>query len=117
MHLRMLKAKLHRAVVTEADLTYEGSITIDAALCKAAHILPYEQVDIYNCNAGTRFSTYVIYGREGEVCLNGAAARLVQIDDRVIIACYADYDEDEAQVHEPVVLLMDEHNKVKRRAQ
>lgn len=112
MRLHMLKSKLHRAVVTEADLSYEGSITIDQALCEAAHFLPHEQVHIYNCNAGTRFSTYVIYGQPGEVCLNGAAARLVQPGDRIIIACYADMDEDEARAHEPIVLLLDDHNQV-----
>lgn len=115
MHLRMLKAKLHRARVTGADLAYEGSIAIDARLCEAARILPWEQVDIYNCNTGARFATYVIPGRPGEVSLNGAAARLVQVGDEVIIACYAAFEEAEARSHQPRVLLLGPDNQIQQR--
>lgn len=113
MQISMLKAKLHRAVVTGADLDYEGSITIDADLLNAARLRVNEKVDIYNCNTGARFSTYVIPGGRGEICLNGAAARLVQRGDRIIIVSYAVMDEAEADRHEPVVLIMDRRNRIK----
>jgi aspartate 1-decarboxylase len=113
MQITMLKSKLHRAVVTGADLDYEGSITIDAALLDTARLRVNEKVDIYNCNTGARFSTYVIPGGSGEICLNGAAARLVQRGDRVIIVSYALFDEAEADRHEPIVLLLDRNNRIK----
>lgn len=113
MRVTLLKAKIHRATVTGADLTYEGSITIDPALCEAAGILPFEKVDIYNCNTGGRLSTYVILGEEGEVCLNGAAARMVQRGDVVIIAAYAELETDEIAQHRPVVVQVDEANRIR----
>lgn len=117
MRLTLLKAKLHGATVTAADLHYEGSIALGPDLRKAAGFLLHERVEIYNCNNGERFATYVIGGRKrGEVMLNGAAARLVQPGDKVIIAAYADFEEEEARRHEPVVVLLDGKNrpKVKR---
>lgn len=109
----MLKSKIHRATVTDANLSYEGSISIDPALIKAARLHPFERVEIYNCNNGERFATYVIVGKPGEICLNGAAARLVHRGDLVIIACYADYDELEAAQHKPRLVMVDELNRVK----
>ena len=97
----MLKSKLHRATVTDADLSYEGSITLDRSLCDLADIREFEEVQIYNCNNGSRFSTYVIYGDKGDVCLNGAAARLVHRGDIVIIASFANYDDSELKNYYP----------------
>ena len=87
MRLSFLKSKIHRAVVTDARLDYEGSISIDPRLCEAARLHPFERVEIYNCNNGARIATYVIHGQPGEICLNGAAARHAQTGDRIIIAC------------------------------
>lgn len=112
MRLTLLKAKLHGATVTGADLHYEGSIALGPDLRKAAGLLLHERVEIYNCNNGERFATYVIGGRKrGEVMLNGAAARLVQPGDKVIIAAYADFEVEEAKAHEPVVVLLDGQNR------
>jgi aspartate 1-decarboxylase len=111
MNLTMLKCKIHRATVTGADLDYEGSIGICPALIAASGLLPWEKVDIYNVNTGHRFSTYVIEGRPGEVCLNGAAARLVQKNDLVIIAAYAALSAEEALQHQPRIVLVDERNR------
>ena len=113
MTLTMLKSKIHRATVTEADLTYEGSISICPKLIEQAGLRLFEQVDIYNCNNGARFHTYVIKGKPGQICLNGAAARHVAKGDIVIIACYAGYSEAEAQQHQPVCVFVDSENKVK----
>lgn len=112
MLLTMLKAKIHRATVTGADLDYEGSIALGPDLRRAAGILPFEKVEIFNCNNGERFATYVIAGSDGEVCVNGAAARLVQPRDIVIIVAYVEVEADEAASHRPVVVLVDEHNRV-----
>lgn len=109
-----MKSKLHRAVVTDADLNYEGSISIDPALCDSARLRQYEQVDIYNINNGARFTTYVIFGKPGEICLNGAAARHVQKGDRVIVVSYAHYSEEEASKHTPIALMLDDSNQVKQ---
>lgn len=116
MRITMLKSKIHRATVTEADLNYEGSISIDPALCEAARLLPFERVEIYNCNNGQRFATYVIHGKPGQICLNGAAARLVHHGDLVIIASYADYEMEEAARHKPDLVFVDENNQIKNRA-
>ncbi len=113
MTLQMLKAKIHRATVTDADLNYEGSISICPSLIEAAGLRIFEVVDIYNINNGARFSTYVIKGKPGEVCLNGAAARHVHRGDLVIIANYAHYTEAEADQHQPKVVFVDEKNRVK----
>ena len=96
MRVTMLKSKIHHATVTDADLKYEGSVSIDPQLCDAAKLYKHEKVDILNCNNGARLSTYVIYGKPGEICLNGAAARHVQKGDKVLIVSYADLDESEA---------------------
>jgi aspartate 1-decarboxylase len=112
MRLTLLKSKLHRATVTGADLDYEGSIAIGPELIRAAGLLPWERVDVYNVTTGARFSTYVIPGRErGEVLVNGAAARLVQKGDHVIVAAYAEFDADEARRHRPIVVLLDAENR------
>ena len=116
MQVTMLKAKIHRATVTGSDLTYEGSIAIDPELCRATGILPYERVEIFNCNNGERFATYVIPGVAGEVAINGAAARLAQRGDVVIIVAYVELDLDEAAFHRPVVVLVDEHNRVREQS-
>lgn len=114
MQLNMLKAKIHRATVTEANLNYVGSITIDSALLKASGILEYEKVQIVDIDNGSRLDTYVIPGVEnsGMICLNGAAARLVQKGDKVIIMSYAFMDENEAKSYRPTVVFVDEDNKV-----
>lgn len=100
----LLKSKIHRAKVTQTNLNYEGSITIDKMLCKKADILEYEKVEIYNLNTGARFSTYVIYGNKGVIGLNGAAARLAQKGDLIIIASYAEYEEHELKKHKPIII-------------
>jgi aspartate 1-decarboxylase len=110
----MLKSKIHRARVTDGNIDYEGSITIDKKLMNAADILPYEQVQILNVNNGARFSTYAIEGKEngGEICLNGAAARLVAKGDIVIILTYADMAEEEARNYHPRLVYVDAQNKI-----
>ncbi|HLE10550.1 MAG: aspartate 1-decarboxylase [Bdellovibrionales bacterium RIFOXYD12_FULL_39_22] len=114
MMLTVFKSKLHRATVTGADIDYEGSISIDPALCEAAGFAPFERVEIYNINNGERFATYVIYGKEaGEIGLNGAAARLVHKGDKVIIVSYALLDQKEVHAHRPTVVLLDDHNRIK----
>lgn len=113
MRRTLLKSKIHRATVTDADLNYEGSISIDPVLIEQADLLPFEKVEIYNCDNGNRFSTYVITGGPGEICLNGAAARLVHRGDLVIIASYAEYDEVEALRHDPRLVFVDERNRAK----
>ena len=111
MTITLLKSKIHRATVTGAVLDYEGSISICPKLIAAAGFLPWEKVDIYNVNTGARFSTYVIVGNEGDICLNGAAARLVQAGDLVIIAAYCQLDAAEAKRHQPTVVLVDKQNQ------
>lgn len=113
MNISLLKCKIHRATVTGADLNYEGSISIDPELIEAAGLIPYERVDIYNCNNGQRFSTYVIVGNKGEICLNGAAARLVHKGDIVIIASFATMEFEEAKKYQPKVVFVDSENRIK----
>ena len=115
MFRMMMNSKLHRATVTEADLNYVGSITIDSDLLDAAGMLPNEKVHVVNNNNGARFETYIIAGERGSgvICVNGAAARLVQRGDVVIILSYAYMSDEEARTHEPTVLIMDEKNGVK----
>jgi aspartate 1-decarboxylase len=108
----MLKSKIHRATVTDANLNYEGSVSIDPGLCDAARLRPFERVEIYNCNNGARFATYVIHGKPGEICLNGAAARMVHKGDLVIIASYAEFEEVEAQTHQPYLVHIGEKNSI-----
>lgn len=112
MRRTLMKSKIHRATVTEADLLYEGSISIGKELMEAANLCLNEKVDIYNCNNGERFSTYVIKGNKGEICLNGAAARLVQRGDVVIIVSYAEFHEDEIKDFEPTIVFVDGKNKI-----
>lgn len=117
MYLTLLKGKLHRATVTGADLNYEGSITIDPALLEAATILPYEQVDVLNINNGARFTTYAIAGKKrgsGEITINGAAARLAQKGDLVIICAFCRLEAKDAKKHKPAVVLVDAKNKAKK---
>lgn len=116
MFLNMFKSKIHRAVVTQANLNYVGSITIDEALLEAADILPGEKVQVVNNSNGARLETYVISGERdsGVVCLNGAAARLVQPGDTVIILTYAIMDREEARSYKARAILVDENNKVLR---
>lgn len=113
MKLEMLKCKIHRASVTEANLEYEGSISIDPKLCDAAGLLPFEKVDVVNCNNGERLTTYVIYGGDGEICLNGAAARRAQKGDKVIIMSYAHIENNEAPTHQPKLVFLNERNDIK----
>ncbi|WII72540.1 aspartate 1-decarboxylase [Bdellovibrio sp. 22V] len=115
MNLSMLRAKIHRATVTGADLDYEGSVSVCPDLIKASGLLINERVDIYNCNNGARFSTYVIKGKKGEICLNGAAARHVQRGDLVIICAYCGMNYDDAKKHEPTVVFVDAKNRVKEK--
>jgi aspartate 1-decarboxylase len=107
---RMMHGKIHRARVTDADLNYVGSISIDPILMKAADIVPDEQVSVYNLNNGSRLETYAIEGNDGEICLNGAAARLAQVGDLVIIVTYVDLDEAEIAAHQTSVVAVDEDN-------
>jgi aspartate 1-decarboxylase len=111
MRRRMMKSKVHRAVVTDANLHYVGSVTIDRSLMKAADILEWEQVQIVDIDNGNRFETYAIPGGPGDLCLNGAAARLVQPGDRVIIITYADFESAELDEYEPVVVHVDTANR------
>lgn len=114
MRLTMLKSKIHRATVTDANLNYEGSVSIDPALCEAARLNQFERVEIYNCNNGARLATYVIYGKPGEICLNGAAARHAHVGDVVIIACYAEVEDHEAPAHQPRQVHVNAENKIDR---
>jgi len=109
------KSKLHHARVTQADLHYEGSLTVDEELLEAADIAPYEKVHVVNINNGARFETYTIIGKRGSrvVCLNGPAARLGQVGDQIIIITYAMLDEKEAKDHKPRVLILDDQNNIK----
>jgi aspartate 1-decarboxylase len=111
----LLKSKIHRAQITDANLDYEGSITIDIALMETANIVPYERVEVANLNNGHRFSTYAIEGKRGsgEVCLNGATARLGEIGDRVIVFAYTHLKPEEISRHHPIILLMGENNTIK----
>lgn len=112
MQRTMLKSKIHRAVLTEANLNYKGSITVDRDLMEAADLLPYEKVQVVNNNNGARFETYVIEGESGSgcICLNGAAARLGQPGDLLIILSYAQVSEEEAAVYQPRVVFVDQAN-------
>jgi aspartate 1-decarboxylase len=108
----VLRAKIHIATVTESNLSYEGSITIDEKILEKAEILPYEQVMISNFNNGERFETYVIPGKKGEVCLNGPTARKGIVGDKVIIFCYCYVEDSKLKAFEPTIVLLDEKNKI-----
>jgi aspartate 1-decarboxylase len=113
MTRKFLRAKIHRATVTQSDLHYEGSISIDAALMQAAGMVAFEAVHVWNINNGERFETYIIPAKEnsGEIGLNGAAARRVQVGDHVILATFCHLDEAEAKCHEPKIVFVNEHNR------
>jgi aspartate 1-decarboxylase len=118
MRRTMCKSKIHRATVTDANLAYEGSITLDPVLMEAADLLEYEQVHVVDINNGARFETYVIQGEAGsrDVVLNGAAARLVQPGDKVIIMSYASYEAHELEAFEPRIVFVDDENRIVDRA-
>lgn len=118
MNITLLKAKIHRAVVTQADLNYVGSVTIDTRLLEESGIMEYEKVQIVDINNGNRFETYTIAGEEGSgiICLNGAAAKCVNVGDKVIIMAYADMTSEEAKHHKPTVLFVNEENEIVRKA-
>lgn len=118
MNITLLKAKIHRAVVKQADLDYVGSITIDSELLEQSGIMEYEKVEIADIDNGNRFETYTIAGEAGSgvICLNGAAAHLVNIGDKIIIMAYAQLTPDEARNHKPTVLFVDEDNRIVRKA-
>lgn len=114
MQVEMLQAKLHRATITDANLNYSGSITIDSALLEAANLRVGQKVEIANINNGERFSTYIIAGKResGVICLNGAAARKAQVGDKVIIMAYASYDESELESYAPNIVILDDKNAI-----
>ena len=118
MDITLLKAKIHRDVVTQADLDYVGSITIDSDLLRESGILEYEKVEIADIDNGNRFETYAIAGEAGSgvICLNGAAARCVEVGDKIIIMAYAYMTPEEARNHKPAVLFVDENNRIARKA-
>ncbi len=114
MNIHMLKGKIHRATIVQAELDYVGSITVDRDLLDAAGILEYEKVQIVDINNGSRFETYTIFGERGTgiICLNGAAARLVSVNDKIIIMAYAEMTPEEAKCAKPNVVLVDDDNKI-----
>ena len=116
MNITLLKSKIHRAVVTQAELDYVGSVTIDSLLMREAGIVEYEKVQIADVNNGNRLETYVIAGEEGSgiICLNGAVAKLVSVGDKVIIMAYADMTPEEAKTHEPTVVFVDDDNNISK---
>ena len=116
MTVKMLKGKIHRAVVRQAELNYVGSITVDPELMEAAGIFEYEYVQIVDVENGNRFETYTIAGEPGSgmICLNGAAARQVSVGDHIIIMCYAQMSPEEAKEHKPYVVFVDGENKIKQ---
>ncbi len=115
MQIEVLKSKIHRATVTESNLNYIGSITIDEDLLDATGLIENERVHVYNLNNGKRFDTYVIKGKRGsgEICMNGAAARLIHVGDKIIIVSYCLMNKEEAENHHPHVILVDDNNKIK----
>jgi aspartate 1-decarboxylase len=117
MNRIMCKSKIHRAHITQAELYYEGSLTLDTALMEAADMIPYEKVQVVNVNNGARFDTYLIPGKKnsGVVCLNGAAARLGAVGDQIIIITYGTYTESELKRFKPIKVFVDRHNKITSR--
>ena len=118
MEITLLKAKIHRAVVTQADLNYVGSVTIDSTLLQESGILEYEKVQIVDIENGNRFETCTIAGEPGSgiICLNGAAAKCVSVGDKVITLAYANLTPEEAKTHKPMVVFVDDDNKIARKA-
>ena len=115
MQIEILKSKIHRATVTESNLNYIGSITIDQDLLDATGLIENERVHVYNLNNGQRFDTYIINGKRGsgEICMNGAAARLIHVRDKIIIVSYCLMNQEEAKKHHPHVILVDDNNRIK----
>jgi aspartate 1-decarboxylase len=111
----MLRAKIHRITVTECDVEYEGSLTLDRDLMDACGMVPFERIDVYDVNNASRFSTYLIEGPRGSgaCCINGAAARLVEVGHQVIVAAYATVDDREVERHVPKIVLVDAANRIK----
>jgi aspartate 1-decarboxylase len=111
----MFKSKIHRATVTEANVDYEGSLTIDQDLLDAANMLAWEEVHVWDVDNGARLVTYILPGPRGSgvVCVNGAAAHLIKPGDKVILATYAAMEEEEARKHQPIVILVDENNRIR----
>lgn len=118
MRRTLLKSKIHRATITEADLHYVGSLTLDPELMEAADLLPHERIEVYNVNNGERLATYAIPGErgKGQAVLNGAAARKASPGDLVIICSYAELDDAEARQHEPRVVFVDENNRIREQS-
>lgn len=117
MEIELLRAKIHRATVTDAHLDYVGSITIDSEIIAASGLIEYEKVQVVNINNGQRFETYVIAGTAGqkEMCINGAAARLCQVNDKIIVIAYAKMSLDEAKHYQPTSILLDDQNNILRK--
>jgi aspartate 1-decarboxylase len=117
MRRTMLQAKIHRATVTEANLNYDGSLTVDSTLLEAAAILPYELIHVWDVTRGTRLITYAMPGppESGVICVNGAGAHLVHVGDLVIVAAFAEMELAEARNHKPTVVLVDEKNRIRRK--
>lgn len=117
MNRFMCKSKVHRATITQAELHYEGSLTLDAELMDEAGLIPYEKIQVVNINNGKRFETYIIEGERhsGTICLNGAAARLGMVGDRVILIAYGMFSDEELAHFKPKVVFVDEHNKIVRK--
>ena len=111
----LLRAKIHRITVTECDLEYEGSLTLDPILMKAADMLPFERIEVYDVTNGNRFATYLIEGEpgSGDCCVNGAAAHKVERGDRLILASFVTLDDDQAQQHQPQIVLVTEENRIR----
>jgi len=114
MRRDMLRAKVHRIKVTERDVAYEGSLSLDPVLMQAADMLPYERIEVYDVDNGNRFATYLIEGRpgSGDCCVNGAAARMVEIGDKLIIAAYVSIEESEVRRHRPKLVFIGDDNKI-----
>ena len=115
MNRQMLRSKIHRISVTECDVEYEGSLTLDPDLMHEAGMVPYERIDVYDVDNAKRFSTYLIEGRpgSGECCVNGAAARLVDLGDKLILASYCTVEEKDVPTHQPQIVLVGENNRIK----
>jgi aspartate 1-decarboxylase len=116
MRVTMLKGKIHRATVTEANVDYEGSLTVDSTLLEASGILPWELIHVWDVTRGTRLVTYAMPGEpnSGVICVNGAGAHLVRVGDLVIVAAYCELDETEARRHRPTVVRVDEKNRIRK---
>lgn len=116
MNREMLRAKIHRIRVTECDVDYEGSLTLDPDIMRAAAMVPYERIDVYDVDNANRFSTYLIEGQpgSGDCCVNGAAARLVEPGDKLILASYCRIEDEDLATHQPVVVLVQEGNKIQQ---